>query len=164
MNTIASFFVTGEPKAQPRVKAYIRGSRAGVYTPGSANEWKERIRMEALKPDNAKLDQPGPYEVFLTFWLPRPKSHMNSKGLPKASAPKFPTGKPDVDNLAKAVMDVLKDTGVLVEDAQVVTLLVTKLYDEAVWKENAKKFCGVHISVTKKEWLKLELEPKGEQK
>lgn len=162
MNTIASFFVTGEPKAQPRVKAYIRGSRAGVYTPGSANDWKERIRLEALKPSNAKLDQAGPYDVFLTFFMPRPKGHFNSKGVVKDSAPMFPTSKPDVDNLAKAVMDVLKDTGVLAEDAHVVSLLVTKLYQIPRGMDCGSPGC--FVNVTKKEEPQVELGPKGVKK
>jgi hypothetical protein len=37
------FFVTGLPKAQPRVKACIRGAHAGVYTPATADAWKKLI-------------------------------------------------------------------------------------------------------------------------
>ena len=32
------FFVAGEPKPQPRVRAYRLGNRAGVYDPGTAED------------------------------------------------------------------------------------------------------------------------------
>ena len=55
----------------------------------------------------------------------RPKSHMRKDGV-KATAPKMP--RPDVDNIAKAVLDALQD--VMGDDTNVRRLIVEKSYGE----------------------------------
>lgn len=124
-----TFFVPGSPEPQPRVRAYVRGRHARVYDPGNADNWKRTVAIYA-KPNRLKEPLLGPIEMELEFFLQRPKSHFGSKGL-KASAPLWPTSRPDVDNLAKAVMDALKDTVLYRDDAQIVSLLVQKRYSLA---------------------------------
>jgi crossover junction endodeoxyribonuclease RusA len=68
--------------------------------------------------------------VILGFMFPRPKSHFgtgrNAHEL-KSSAPAYKSTKPDVDKLARAVLDAL--TGIVyVDDAQVADLVVWKDY------------------------------------
>ena len=122
-------FITGTPKAQPRVKAYSRGGRAGVYDPGTANEWKNQIKVEMKNHANLMID--APISVQLQFLMPRPKSHFgtgkNAENL-KLSAPYCHTKKPDIDNLAKAVFDALTDMGVWKDDSQIVFTLINKKY------------------------------------
>ena len=63
--------------------------------------------------------------VELVFFFPRPKSHLTSTGMLKASAPTFRAQRPDVDKLTRAVLDAL--TGIVyVDDCQVVSLLAQK--------------------------------------
>ena len=50
------FHVSGIPKAQPRVKAFVRGGHAGVYTPDSAESWKQAVRQEAVANARLRLD------------------------------------------------------------------------------------------------------------
>ena len=115
----------GVPKGQPRVKAYVRGRHAGVYTPDSANGWKMAVREAVLRePDT--LATTKPVSVTLVFFMPRPKSHFRKDGTLKPSAPVYHTQKPDVDNLAKAVLDVLTDLHVWADDAQVNNLEVKR--------------------------------------
>jgi len=114
-------FVDGEPKGQPRPRACIRGKRAGVYDPGTAAEWKKAIAEawhSKVAPENAPAFRPFETALFvsLSFYMPRPKSHYNAKGLLKPSAPEFHTSKPDVDNLQKAVLDALTDVGAWTDD------------------------------------------------
>ena len=115
----------GTPKGQPRVKAYVRGRHAGVYTPDTANAWKMEVR-EAVLRDPERPTTTGPVSVELAFVMPRPKSHLRKDGTLKPSAPVYHTQKPDADNLAKAVLDVLTDLQVWADDAQVVGLNTTK--------------------------------------
>lgn len=143
MTIIADFFAPGIPKAQPRVKAFRRGKHSGVYTPETADEWKRNIFFMAQDPLHARRGEAGPYSMLLEFWFPRPKAHIGTKGL-KLSAPVCHTAKPDVDNLAKAVMDVMTNLGVLDDDARVVSLTVTKAYNE----ENGGR-SGCHIYIKK---------------
>ena len=42
------FFAAGSPKGQPRVRAFVRGNHAGVYDPGTANEFKTSIYLSSL--------------------------------------------------------------------------------------------------------------------
>jgi len=64
----------------------------------------------------------GPVHVDLIFWLPKPAS------LPKRR-PSAPTKKPDLDKLARSVLDAL--TGVLWhDDAQVIGILASKVYGD----------------------------------
>lgn len=127
MKPALEVFVAGKPKGQPRPKAFSRGKHAGVYDPGTAEEWKGIVRQEV----KARWDgQPweGAVSLSLGFKMPRPKGHSNSKGLLKFSAPLFHLGKPDADNLAKAVMDALTNLGVWKDDSQVAVLRVRKEY------------------------------------
>jgi len=61
--------------------------------------------------------------VVIDAVFERPKSHMRTAGV-KADAPKLP--RPDVDNIAKAVLDALQD--VIGDDSLVGRLVVEKSY------------------------------------
>jgi hypothetical protein len=50
--------VIGTPKAQPRVKGCIRGQHAAIYTPGTANGWKDTIRLAAASLAGRELTSP----------------------------------------------------------------------------------------------------------
>ena len=118
--------VCGIPKGQPRVKAYVRGRHAGVYTPDTANEWKMKVREAAILVSDGLKPYTDAVSVEMDFWIPRPKSHFKPNGQLKQAAPIMHTQKPDVDNLAKAVLDVLTDVRLWEDDAQVHKLTVTR--------------------------------------
>lgn len=70
----------------------------------------------------------GPLALELRFYLPRPKGHFGAKGL-RPSAPAWPTVKPDVTKLLRAVEDGM--TGIVYrDDAQIVVQRVSKCYGE----------------------------------
>ena len=122
------FFVSGVPKAQPRVKAFVRGGHAGVYTPDSAESWKQAVRQEAVANAPESL-MTGPIRVELDFFLPRPKAHLDKHGVPKAKSPVWHCKKPDLDNLIKAVTDAITDTQrVWLDDSQIYEITATKTY------------------------------------
>jgi len=126
-----SFDVVGEPKPQPRPKAARIGGFIRIYTPSTAKKWKEAVMAEAKK--HFKTPLVGPVEVTLGFRFSRPKSHLGASGL-RGSAPLLHTKRPDVDNLAKAVMDALTDVGLWADDSAVVMLVTTKSYAAATTK------------------------------
>jgi Holliday junction resolvase RusA-like endonuclease len=118
--------VCGIPKAQPRVKAFRRGDHAGVFDPGTADGWKLLVRHEAAKEwDAVKFE--GAVHVELAFYMPRPKAHFGKNGL-KSTAPTAHTGKPDLDNLEKAVLDALTQLGIWDDDSQVAVVTKCKCY------------------------------------
>lgn len=133
-----SFRVQGEPKAQPRVKAFRRGAHASVYTPDTADAWKALVAAAA-----AQASPPEPFRgavhVRLAFFMPRPKR------LQRSPVSAWHGQKPDVDNLAKAVLDAMAETGWWLDDAQVAELVARKLWARAV--EPGAWWTGVEVTV-----------------
>ena len=116
-NLVGSFQVIGTPKAQPRVKGCIRGKHAAVYTPGTANGWKDTIRLAATSLAGRELT--APIYLQAKIILPRPKARRKDH---------YVVTKPDIDNLLKAIMDVFSEIRVWHDDAQVVRLEAEKVY------------------------------------
>lgn len=115
----ARFEVRGIPKAQPRARAFsvvVKGKpSARMYDAGTAEAWKaDVIRAGEAKRPAEPLT--GPVRVDIDFLLPRPKRLMRKRD-PDGELPA--TGKPDRDNLDKAVLDALKTDGWFLDDAQV---------------------------------------------
>jgi hypothetical protein len=118
---LITFFVAGEPKGQPRPRAYVRGSHAGVYNPDTADGWKRAIALQAAQhAPRTQID--GPITVQLTFRMPRPKR------LRRAEDQIAHVARPDIDNLVKAVLDVLTGLGFWGDDSQVSMLIAAKVY------------------------------------
>lgn len=127
MADILQFLVVGHPKAQPRVKAFRRGAHAGVYDPGTADGWKLAVGA-AAKANWNRVQFLGPLRLVLGFFMARPKAHFNRHGDVKPMAPRWHQSKPDLDNLAKAVMDAMTQLQIWRDDSQVVQLEVGKSY------------------------------------
>ena len=117
------FSVEGIPKPQPRPRAFVRGRHASVYNPDSADEWKAAVREMAIKFAPPRPWK-GPVAMDLALWLPRPKR------LKVAGASDYDAhdGTPDVDNLAKAVLDAMSDCGWWLDDRQVSSLTAQKYW------------------------------------
>jgi Holliday junction resolvase RusA-like endonuclease len=75
---------------------------------------------------DAGLSETGePLNVVIDAVFERPKSHLRKGGV-RADAPRLP--RPDVDNIAKAVLDALQD--VMGDDTNVARLVVEKSYGQ----------------------------------
>jgi Holliday junction resolvase RusA-like endonuclease len=123
-----SFFAAGIPKAQPRVKAFVRGGHAGVYTPDGAETWKQEVRRQAVANAPESIIA-GVVRIQLDFFLPRPKVHLDKHGVPKPKSPVWHCKKPDLDNLIKAVTDAITDTQrVWLDDSQIYQITAVKTY------------------------------------
>ena len=82
--------------------------------------WQESVVAAAQVALDGALPLDGPVGLALSFYLPRPKT-----------APRRvtrPTKKPDLDKLARCVMDGLKRAGAYRDDAQVIALLSEKSF------------------------------------
>ena len=123
-------FVAGDPKGQPRPRAFTRrlkdGTvRARVFDAGSAEEWKSQVAL-ALKPHLPRAPWRGAVALTLAFHFRRPMSHYRKDQSLKPKAPRRHLAKPDVDNLAKAVMDACTAMRVWEDDDQVTRLVVIR--------------------------------------
>jgi Holliday junction resolvase RusA-like endonuclease len=116
---------------------------ARFYDSDVADAWKRQVALGVMQSVNVSkwaLTE-APVAVELRFAMPRPKSHIGAKGL-KPSAPQFHAGKPDVDNLAKLVLDQITKNGCIWrDDSQVVSLRCDKFW--AVGNEHG---CSVMIT------------------
>jgi crossover junction endodeoxyribonuclease RusA len=121
--------VDGKPAPQG---SKTRNRYGAIYEDNKAvAPWREAVRAETQRAAEEPI--PGPVAVFVTFRLTRPKSHYRAgrnAGLLRPAAPAYPDGKPDVDKLARAVLDGLTAGGAFWDDAQVVTLAAGKVYAE----------------------------------
>jgi len=123
-----SFYVLGDPKPQPRPRAFARkmGDKyvARVYEAGTAEAWKSAIAVAAKEAGLAKFE--GAVAVELHFNFKRPKSHFRSNGTLKESAPLWHTQRPDYDNLEKGLIDALTKLGAWEDDAQIADVHTSK--------------------------------------
>lgn len=133
MNPIR-FFVAGEPKPQPRPRAFARkfGDKwqARVYDASTAEGWKSLIANAAREHVPFPPLQ-GPVRCQIEFRMPRPKAHFRSGGRLKPTAPDWHINRGDRDNLEKAVLDALTQLGMWDDDSQVCCGEVVKKYDIA---------------------------------
>ena len=135
MSKSISFFVSGDPKPQPRPRAFARrmGDHyvARVYEAGTAENWKSAIAEAARAAGLTKFT--GAVAVELRFNFKRPKSHFRSNGTVKESAPHFHTQRPDYDNLEKGLIDALTKLGAWDDDAQIADVHTTKQWAIGNW-------------------------------
>lgn len=133
MKELLRFFAAGDPKGQPRPRAFSRGGHARVFDPGTAEGWKSSVALAAKPHLDGKLT-PFIFRavcLHLEFFFRRPKAHCHSgkkAHILRDDAPGYHTGKPDADNCAKAVMDALTVLRLWGDDAMVAHLIVRKLY------------------------------------
>jgi Holliday junction resolvase RusA-like endonuclease len=121
-----TFSVPGDPVPQPRVRVSTRGGFARAYVPSKhpVHAYRAGVLRAAIEAGLLPLSQP--IEVIVDAVFVRPKSHLTKRGV-KASAPALPRA--DVDNVAKSVLDSLKN---LFDDTNVRRLIVEKSWgDEA---------------------------------
>lgn len=121
-------WVEGLPIAQGSKNAYNRGGRIVlVETAKGLKAWRE-IVAHVAKLSNREVSKDA-IKLSLLFLMPAPKKMVR----------RFPTTKPDLDKLTRAVLDAL--TGVwYVDDCQVVALDVQKGYTYGA--------PGVYIGIT----------------
>jgi Holliday junction resolvase RusA-like endonuclease len=118
------FFAPGQPigKGRPRF------GKGRTYTPARTVNYEKYVaaiasdRMQELK----QAPTTGPCSVHIVARMEIPKSWPKKKQA-QAENHEISPGKPDLDNIAKTVLDALN--GICYEDdAQVVILSVTKCY------------------------------------
>lgn len=122
------FVVHGRPVPQGSLRAFKAKSGA-VVTPQQPKvlKWRGDVRSALEATAGGIEPSSDAFTVQAGFYFRRPKSHLNSKGVAKLSAPLWHTQSPDVDKLLRSVLDAL--TGVVWhDDKQVVTVRGDKFW------------------------------------
>lgn len=124
------FTVYGQPKTAGSKRAFYKAGMKHarvVEDNEKSREWKGAVADAAAQAYCLPLLD-GAIRLTLTFFRPRPKGHYGKSGV-RASADKYPTTKPDVLKLARAVEDAI--TGVIWrDDAQIVVEVLAKEFGE----------------------------------
>jgi Holliday junction resolvase RusA-like endonuclease len=150
-----TFTVRGIPAPQGSKRAFrnkYSGRIQQVESSKRVAPWRSDVRDAAIDAVTEDRDGmgwmrdplTGPVAVALEFRMPRPKGHYGSgrnAAVLRASAPTRPAGKPDVDKLARAILDAITAI-VIADDAQVVSLTASKVYADE------HRPVGVHVVVT----------------
>ena len=119
-----TFAVRGPPvaKARPRV---LRSGQ--VYTPAKSVAYERHVQLAATLAMRGHARLSGAVRATLRFDLPIPRSWPARKRAAAIAGEIVPTGKPDLDNLLKSVLDGIR-TIVIGDDAVIVDVRATKRY------------------------------------
>lgn len=121
------FTVPGNARTQGSMR---RGNRGQVIHVPGVMEHRHKVSLAAQRMHSGG-PMAGPVAVRLEVVLARPEAHYGTgrnAGRLKPSAPEFPAVTPDVDKVARLVLDALTDAGVWRDDKQVAVLRVEKRY------------------------------------
>lgn len=104
---IQKFIIEGNPRGQGRPRACKRGRHAGIYEAKEDTMFKQNLAAQVVMQKPEYIDG-KPIVLTAQFYLPRPKSHYDSKGrIKERYADVSFLGKPDLSNLIKALEDAL---------------------------------------------------------
>lgn len=117
------FRADGKPEPQGSKNAFVVKGRAVIVdkNPKPLKAWRRVVSDAAIDAMVAAGDSDpliGPVQVSLVFFIERPKSVKRA----------HPSVRPDIDKLARAVLDGLTTAGVYSDDSQVVELTASKVY------------------------------------
>jgi Holliday junction resolvase RusA-like endonuclease len=122
--------VLGQPKPAGSKRAFLVGKdrKRAVITDDTGmagRDWRVAVQ-HAITLAYGAPPLTGPLELTCSFTVVRPRGHAGRRGL-RPSAPAYPSTRPDLTKLLRAVEDAA--TGLLwVDDAQIVSQTVTKRY------------------------------------
>jgi len=126
---IIRFSIYGVPVPKGRPRFYRAGKYIGTYTPKNTRKWEEFVRFQALQYRPKEVPECA-IEMELLFLIPRPKS------LPKKV--KYHIKKPDIENLAKSILDALQ--GIFYRND-------SQIYKLSLIKEYSTERYGVEITI-----------------
>lgn len=127
------FIVPGEPvgKGRPKTSARIAGGKVITrhYTPDKTVNYEAVIALHGGMVMAGRALIEGPVMVEMDIALSIPQSMSKKRKAQALAGQLFPTKKPDMDNVIKAIYDGLNGV-VWKDDVQVVKAVVGKRYGE----------------------------------
>lgn len=124
------FKVEGKAVPQPRPRVVrMRNGQTRAYNSEKSVVYKRIVKAAALSEMNKQrlTMTDRPLAMRLTFVFAPPKSYTKNKLEAVKSGELRYTKKPDLDNLAKAILDACNNT-VYKDDSQIITLSINKEY------------------------------------
>lgn len=124
-----NFIVYGEPQGKGRPRFSRRGAFVSTYTPEKTATYENLVKMSFLQKyqEPALIDEPVIVGIKAYFGIPKSVSTKKREKMMQGKI--VPTKKPDMDNIAKIILDSLNGLAYL-DDKQVVLLTVWKRFSE----------------------------------
>ena len=126
MNSV-SFIVPGQPQGKGRPRVGKVAGHVRMFTPPKTESYEALIALFAHQAMQGRPLIVGPVRVTLRLVCGIPASWSKKKRQQAEQGVIWPTTKPDVDNVLKAVCDAINGV-VWVDDVQVVQLTAGKIY------------------------------------
>ena len=125
-----SFIVPGPPVGKGRPRFAKRGNFVQTYTPEKTASYENLVKVLAMQAMKGTQPLPYPVRVVIDIAICPPASWSKKKRAQALSQLIQPTGKPDIDNVAKGILDAMNGV-VYLDDKQVISLTIRKFYDES---------------------------------
>lgn len=125
------FDIPGSPIGQGRPKFSTINGHAVAYDPEKSRNYKAYVKLlatQAMKEQGFEMIE-GPCSLDILAFFEVPKSKSKKFKERALSGLEYPTKKPDIDNIIKAIQDALNGLAYK-DDALIVKLGVVKLYSE----------------------------------
>jgi Holliday junction resolvase RusA-like endonuclease len=90
--------------------------------------WRRKVLSAAVRAWQGRPPMDGEVLVVLWFGFVRPENQRRASGELRPDVPKMKRTAPDIDKLARAVLDALTEAGVIQSDARVCGLIALKGY------------------------------------
>lgn len=114
--------------AIPKAKGRPRVTKSGhAFTPKATKEYEELIASEWESQWGGIEPTARPITIRMEFYMPIPKSTSKANRKRMAVGLEVPAKKPDIDNLAKAILDGLNGKAYK-DDNQIVEMTAIKRY------------------------------------
>ncbi len=128
MSNLIEFIVPGTPVGKGRPRVSTRGGKfARMYTPPKTVSYESLVALAASQAMAGKPLFEVPVKVDLLICLPVPASWSKCKQEAALAGEVWPTKKPDIDNVVKAIFDSINGI-VWRDDAQVCKVIIVKQY------------------------------------
>lgn len=131
--TFAGFgvWIPGVPRPQGSLKIVTSASTGQAFAKNSATliDYRNFAVGEYAKAWGEQSPLDVPVSVRAVFHLPRPKAHFGTgknAGKIKPSAPRWPTGAPDLDKMLRTHGDAMTIARIVTDDALIVEIAARK--------------------------------------
>lgn len=126
-------WIPGKPTPQGSKKAFVINGRAILVDASGGNKSWRKLVTETIRAHKDYIQLPGAVNVSLVFYMERAKTNKKP----------FMTQAPDVDKLARSVLDGITDSQIIEDDSRVIYLTARKHWAEVgepgvlitIWQE-----------------------------
>jgi Holliday junction resolvase RusA-like endonuclease len=122
---VIQFTIRGEPKAKQRPRFVKQSGR--TYTPKQTVDYENWVKLSFMESKQEKLEGKLTAELYCYYKIPKSTSKKKREAMILGVI--RPIKKPDLDNIAKIVLDSLNNLA-YDDDKQIVDLRVYKFYGD----------------------------------